>query len=104
MDVVAGTLLEARRDAAVAGIVHWDAPLSTGFDSSVVAGTRIRVIEPAVPGATAIGCDAVDPALETMLVAKSDREADKYSGYHLVIPIAEIGEVWRVLDPSGNSS
>lgn len=101
MDVVAGMLLEARRDTPVAGIVHWGAPLSTGFESSAATGTRLRVIEPALPGATAVGCDPVDPALETRLVAKADREADKYAGFHVVIPLAELGDVWRVLDPIG---
>jgi len=101
VDVEAGTLLEARADTPAAGIVHWEAPLSTGFDGVVTAGTRLRVIESLLPGATAIGCLPLAPNLEAVIVPLSDRRAEKYAGFHLVIPLTEIGERWRVLDSLG---
>ncbi|HKB54681.1 MAG TPA: hypothetical protein VKD22_11825 [Ramlibacter sp.] len=82
------------RDLPTQGLVHWQAPLTTGFACVLPAGTVLVVYSTPTPGSTFLSCtpvESAEAAIESRVVPEKDRNADGYAGYSFVLPVRLIG-------------
>jgi hypothetical protein len=97
-----GDRFQALRSLQVEGVVHWNAPLTTGFSGVVPAGTVVVALNDVPPDRTAFYTRPESYAkLEAVLVPERDREVPQYGGYSLVLPIHAIGTDWAPLSEPG---
>lgn len=74
-------------------IVHWRAPVTSGFECVIPAGTILMAEHESAPISTAFDCAPVNAAeLESALVPEQDLTAEKYAGYSFVLPYTHIGK------------
>jgi hypothetical protein len=102
--LVNGTILQAIRDTEVTGLVHWRAPMTSGFEGVVPAGTLVEALQDPRPHATATYFRPLKyEELESTLIPERDRTADKYDGYTIVLRHAALGDSWlQVRAPSSS--
>ena len=93
MDLTAGQRLFALLDVTVHGVVHWQASLTSDLIGRMSAGEVVAVVSAPPLTADAVACRPVEyAAFEREHVP--DRDAGKYDGYTLLVPLSEIGTVW----------
>jgi len=85
------------RRIELAGLVHWRAPLTTGFECTITPPTVLVVAGDPMPGARAADCVGEDPTLEAMIVPDADRLSEKYAGYSLVVDLDLFGEALHAI-------
>jgi hypothetical protein len=92
-EILAGQHYRATKPVDVIALTHWSAPFTGGYDVVLPAGEVFEIIHDPVPGATAVGCRPLRYAdLEVSFIPPDDRNARKYGGYSLTIPVAFIRE------------
>jgi hypothetical protein len=90
--VRAGDRFRSVRPMPVEGLVHWRAPLTTGFSGTLPAGSVVTAVNDVPSGRHAFQATPERYAeIEALLVPSEDREDPHYDGYHLVLPIAAVG-------------
>lgn len=91
-DVFKGQRWRIVNDLAASGITMWRAPVTGGFKCVVPAGTVVTVDNDPSMGASAVYCvpDNYDQ-LERVFIPAGERTAKHYSGYALVIALADFG-------------
>ena len=74
-------------------MTHWDAPFSSGEHKFLPKGLEFVVLEDPPKSATAIGARP-EPYehWEAVLIAEEDRQAEKYAGCSLSIPLVHLAK------------
>ncbi len=91
--VAKGEKFIAVRPLPARGLVQWRAPLTSGFECVIPKGTVLVAEHDSAPISTGFSCVPVNHAeLESQLVPKEDRTAEKYTGYYFVLPYRHIGK------------
>ena len=94
----AGKRFRAKQAVDVRGLIHWRAPLTSGFVCTVPEGIVVVVDQDAPASATAALCVPEDSELESALVPSRDRTDPKYDGYHLLVPFHDLTTLFERLD------
>lgn len=93
-----GQRWRAVKDVPTGGVTTWNAPFTGGFEGVLPRGTVITVDNDPPMGARAVYCIPDNyEELERLLVSQEDRDASHYSGYALVISLADFGEAFVLL-------
>jgi hypothetical protein len=91
-DVREGQRWRVVKDFAANGLTMWMAPTTGGFECVIPAGTVVTVEHDPQWGASAVSCVPDNyHELELVFVPAGERKAKLYSGYALVIPLADFG-------------
>jgi hypothetical protein len=87
-DVHSGERWRVVKDMPASGITTWAAPFTGGFECVIPRDTVLVVENDPPMGASAVYCVPEHyRELEAVFVAREDYQAEKYSGYALVIPL-----------------
>src|SRR5689334_22908656 len=97
MEVRAGDRFRVVRQVQLHDLVHWRAPLTSGFDCILMPPTVLVVDGDPTSGATATYCIGEDPSLEATIVPGADRYAEKYDGYSLVVDLDLFGDALQLI-------
>ena len=91
-----GQLLESTDDVEVSGLVHWRAPFTSGFKGRLPKRVVVSVSRVPPAGATLVACHPRDyEAVQRLVIDEDDWKSAKYNGYTLLIPIVDVGTLWR---------
>ncbi len=71
-------------------VIHWRAPMTTGYDQTLPAGLRFEIIHDPPPGAGGAYARPLDATWEGSFVRPEDRAHPKYDGYSLVVGLDDI--------------
>ena len=93
----AGERYRATQAVDVRALTHWRAPFTSGFTCRLPEGTVVVVRQDAPASATAALCVPEDSELESVLVPSRDRTDPKYDGYHLLVPVDDLGATFERL-------
>jgi hypothetical protein len=97
-EIKKGSRLEVMEDLMVLGLIHWRAPMTSGFRCVIPKGTILVVFGEPSPSTPGIGCVPEDrDAFEKRFVPEADRNADKYAGYSFVFTRPEMNKSFRWL-------
>ena len=94
-----GDVYEALSDMPVKYATDWRAPYTGGGDAMLLAGDRLRVyVETRDPEPLGAFLAAVDrDVMEARIVPASDREDEKYAGFHFVLGTVELNRMFRLV-------
>ncbi len=93
-----GTRFEALADIQARGLIHWKAPLTTGFRCVIPKGTVLVAFGDFAPfslGFSRVPEDSV--GFERMFVPEEHRKDDRYGGYSFTFTRLAIGSKLRML-------
>jgi hypothetical protein len=91
-----GRLLESTDDVEVSGLSHWRAPFTSGFKGRLPKGVVVSVSDVPLAGAAVVACRPRDyEAVQRLVIDEDDWKSAKYDGYTLLIPIVDVGTLWR---------
>jgi len=87
-----GTRFRVVTERELSVLVHWKAPLTSGFRCVPAIGTILVATHDQVVGATAFYCRPHDyRRFELVYVPPEDRESATYDGYSVVAEASELG-------------
>jgi hypothetical protein len=87
-----GTRFEVLEDIETDGLVHWNAPFTSGFRSVIPKGTILKTLHDYPASSSAVGFVPEDyKGFEQKHVPEADRKAQKYAGYSFVFLRSAIG-------------
>ena len=90
--VTVGTRFRVVVEREMSVLVHWKAPLTSGFRCVPATGTVLVAVHDQVKGAPAFYCRPDDYiGFEESHVPPEDRESPKYDGYSVVVEASEVG-------------
>jgi hypothetical protein len=86
-----GTRFEVLEDIETDGLVHWNAPFTSGFRCVIPKGTILTTLHD-YSASSAVGFVPKDyNGFEQKHVPEADRKAQKYAGYSFVFLRSAIG-------------
>ena len=87
-----GTRFEALTDIATEGLIHWNAPMTTGFQCVIPRGTILVVLRESSSCSLGFACVPENRSgFEERFVPEADRQAEKYAGYSFVFTRLALG-------------
>jgi hypothetical protein len=94
-----GEVYEALEDTPIQFLTHWHAPFTGGGEGVLPKGTKVRVkVFESEREPISVYADPLDgPQIEQLLVSESDRTHDKYGGFSLSVPTAELNKLFRLV-------
>jgi hypothetical protein len=93
-----GTRFQALHDVATRGLIHWNAPLTTGFRCVIPDGTILVALRDSSSFSLSFGCIPENSRdFEHKFIPETDRVASGYAGYSFVFTRFAIGRKLSVL-------
>jgi hypothetical protein len=87
-----GDRFRAVHDIATSVLIQWKAPLTSGEQCTIPAGTVLVASHDQLPGRPGFGCDPENyEELLPLVVPEQDRSNPKFDGYYFVLLSEEIG-------------
>ena len=87
-----GTRFRVVAEQEVSVLVHWMAPLTSGFRCVPAIGTVLVAIHDQVKSASAFYCRPLDyTGFEEAHVPPEDRQSPKYDGYSVAVEASQVG-------------
>ena len=94
-----GDVYEALRDIEVRYLTSWNAPYTGGGKAVLKQGDRIKVDDEPIDRPISVPAVAINYAeLEERIVPSSDRNSEKYSGFHLSIDTIDLNKCFKLTD------
>jgi len=97
-EIKKGARFRTLADITAKGLIHWNAPLTTGFRCVIPKGTILVAQRDSSPFSLGFGCVPENRAdFERKFVPETDRAASGYAGYSFVFTRFAIGRKLSVL-------